>query len=754
MKFTNGFWLVRDEYEPTYAVEYFDHSVDQDVLTVFASTMHVSGRGDLMNHPMLTIEISSPMNDVIKVSITHFKGTPNRGPEFEKHSQEHVDISIEDSEEFLRYTSGSTSVVIDKRENSWAMSYYSEDRLLTESSFRNQAYMHNRNTGKNYMLEQLLLDVDEHIYGFGERFTPFVKNGQEIQIWNEDGGTASEQSYKNIPFYVSDKGYGVFVDNPGDVQFEVGSEKVERVQFSMETECLDYYVINGSGIRGTLQLYTDLLGKPALPPAWTFGLWLTTSFTTSYDEETVTGFIQGMQDHDIPLHVFHFDCYWMKGHEWVNFTWDSDTFPDPEGMLKRYKERGLHICCWINSYVAQKSPLFEEGAKNGYFVKKTDGTIWQSDLWQPGMALVDFTNPNACAWYQSKLETLIDMGVDCFKTDFGERIPVTGIEYYDHSDPVRMHNYYTYLYNKTVFTLLEQKLGKDQACLFARSATAGGQQFPVHWGGDCTATYVSMAEDLRGGLSLAMGGFGFWSHDIGGFEQTASADVYKRWCQFGLLSSHSRLHGSSSYRVPWLYDDEACDVMRKFVKLKCSLMPYLYAKAVEAHETGVPMMRPMVMEFPNDPTCANLDKQYMLGDSLLVAPIFKESGECTYYLPNGTWTNYLSGEVRTGGRWYTETYDYFHMPLFVKENTILPVGSCDDRPDYDYLTGTTLKVFQPSDEQEITCMISDEKGEQRVHVTAVRSGNAVQFTVDGGSDFSAECISEELSEAQCSIIMK
>ena len=333
-------------------------------------------------------------------------------------------------------------------------------------------------------------------------------------------------------------------------------------------------------------MYNRLTGMPALPPAWTIGLWLTTSFTTSYDEDTVTGFIQGMADRDIPLHVFHFDCFWMKGYEWVNFTWDPDTFPDPAAMIQRYKERGLHICCWINSYVGQKSSMFREGMENGYFVKNTDGTVWQWDFWQAGMALVDFTNPAACKWYQDKLEALIDMGVDSFKTDFGERIPVTGIEYYDHSDPVRMHNYYTYLYNKTVFELLERKLGKKEACLFARSATAGCQQFPVHWGGDCTATYPSMAEDLRGGLSLSMGGFGFWSHDMGGFEQTATADVYKRWCQFGLLSSHSRLHGSTSYRVPWLFDEEACDVLRAFVKLKCSLMPYLYAMAVKRTRKG------------------------------------------------------------------------------------------------------------------------------------------------------------------------
>lgn len=224
----------------------------------------------------------------------------------------------------------------------------------------------------------------------------------------------------------------------------------------------------------------------------------------------------------------------MEAYEWCNFTWDPKTFPDPKGMLKRYHDWGLKICVWINPYIGQKSPLFQEGLKGGYLLKKANGDVWQTDMWQAGMALVDFTNPEAVSWYQKKLKTLLDMGVDCFKTDFGERILVKDIAYFDGSDPVKMHNYYTYLYNQAVFSLLERERGTGEAVLFARSATAGGQKFPAHWGGDCSASYPSMAETLRGGLSLACTGFGFWSHDIGGFEHTAPADIYKRWCQFGL----------------------------------------------------------------------------------------------------------------------------------------------------------------------------------------------------------------------------
>ena len=437
-----------------------------------------------------------------------------------------------------------------------------------------------------------------------------------------------------------------------------------------------------------------------------------------------------MADRDVPLHVFHFDCFWMKEFHWCNFEWDKRVFPDPQAMLKRLKSRGLHICVWINPYIAQRSALFDEGAKRGFLLKRPNGDVWQWDRWQAGMGIVDFTNPEACRWFGDKLRALVDMGVDCFKTDFGERIP-TDVVYYDGSDPVKMHNYYTFLYNKTVYDVLEDILGKGEVTLFARSATAGSQQFPVHWGGDCVATFESMAETIRGGLSLCLSGFGFWSHDIGGFEQTAPADVYKRWCAFGLLSSHSRLHGSSTYRVPWLYDEEAVDVLRFFTKLKCRLMPYLFAKACEAHEEGFPVMRAMTLEFPDDPACDYLDRQYMLGDSLLVALILWPDGGVDYYLPEGRWTNFITNQVVEGGRWVFEKHEYLSLPLMVKPNTIIPVGANDEKPDYDYGDGVTFHVFELQDGATATARVTTVKGKEAVTVKASRKGNQIRIQVRG-----------------------
>jgi alpha-D-xyloside xylohydrolase len=519
-----------------------------------------------------------------------------------------------------------------------------------------------------------------------------VKNGQSVEIWNADGGTSSEQAYKNVPFHLSNRGYGILVNDPGHVSYEIGSEAVERVQFSVPGEVLEYFVIAGPTPKDVLGRYTALTGRPPVVPAWSYGLWLSTSFTTDYDEQTVNAFIDEMAARELPVSVFHFDCFWMREFNWCDFEWDPRVFPDPEGMLSRLHEKDLRVSVWINPYIGQRSPLFREAGDAGYLVKRADGSIWQWDLWQAGMGLVDFTNPEAVTWYQDKLRGLIAQGVDCFKTDFGERIP-TDVVWADGSDPARMHNLYAQLYNRAVHDVLTEARGAGEAVLFARSATTGGQSMPVHWGGDSTSTFASMAETLRGGLSLALSGFAFWSHDIGGFEGTPDAGVFKRWTAFGLLGSHSRFHGSSSYRVPWAFDDEAVEVTRIFTHLKMRLMPYLYQAGLDAVRTGIPIMRPMQLEFPGDPAAAHLDRQYMLGADLLVAPVFSESGEVELYLPDGEWTSLLTGERVTGGRWLRETHGFESLPLYVRPGAVLPWGARVDRPDYDFHDGLRLRVF-------------------------------------------------------------
>lgn len=761
MKFSDGFWLNQRGFNVNYAVMAYEITTTPNSITVFATSLAIYNRAMTLGGVTFEITYKSTAPDVIKVSVVHHKGTLKNAPKFELNEDQGYIPEIKTGEDFAEMTSGSTKVRI-KKGFDWDVEFSYKGKRLTGGAWRATSYIEenqfradNRinsmrddsfwsypaDEHNTYIREQLTLGIGECIYGFGEKFTTFVKNGQNVEMWNSDGGTCSDQSYKCVPFYISSNGYGVFVNSSDKVSYEIASDTVSKVSITVPGEEIEYFVIGGENLHEVLSNYTTLTGKPALPPAKTFGLWLSTSFTTTYDEETITSFIDGMAERDIPLQMFHFDCFWMKGYEWCNFDWDKTQFPDPPAMLKRLKERGLGICVWINPYIAQRSSLFDEGVKNGYFIKNTDGSVFQCDMWQPGMAIVDFTNPEACEWYASKIRALCDMGVTAIKTDFGERIP-TKVKYFSGEDPVKMHNYYTYLYNKLVFNVLKDYYGENQACLFARSATAGGQQFPVHWGGDCSAEYSSMAETLRGGLSLCASGFGYFSHDIGGFEATASPDVYKRWCAFGLMSTHSRLHGSTSYRVPWAYEDDtpenpenACAVLRFFTKLKGRLMPYLFSQAVKTSSTGVPMMRAMVIDFAEDPACLFLDRQYMLGDNLLCAPVLSEDGVVQYYLPEGKWTDIITGETIEGGRYVKKKCSYLEMPVLAKPGSIIVYGDFNNSFEYDYINNANAVIYNLEDGKSSETEVYDIDANRVMSMKAERNGNEICVTYTSGRAF-------------------
>ncbi len=730
MKFTDGQWMLQPGAAAHYACEAYSVEAHDDKLVVFATTRAIKHRGDTLSGPALTVTLSSPMEGVIRVSVEHFSASQPARLHVPMPGAGKPAVRIEQTDTEATLRSGAISVTV-RRGEGWSLTFREGDKVLTRSDWRSLGYIQWGARG-NHVHEQLTLQVGETVYGLGERFTPFVKNGQVVENTNKDGGTACEQAYKSVPFYLTNRGYGVLVNEAGPVSFEVASEKTTRVQFSREGESLDYCVVAGPSPKDVVSRLTALTGRAPLPPAWSFGLWMSTSFTTQYDEATATHFIDEMKRRDLPLSVFHFDCFWMREFQWCDFEWDKRGFPDPAGMLERLHAKGLKISLWINPYVAQKSPLFKVGAERGYFIKRENGLTWQTDLWQPGMAIVDFTNPEAVSWYQGHLKRLMAMGVDCFKTDFGERIPTEGVVYHDGSDPVEMHNLYPLQYNQAVFEVL-QEAKREEAIVFARSSYASGQRFPVHWGGDCWSNFESMAESLRGGLSLTSCGFAFWSHDIGGFEGNPPPALYKRWIQFGLLSSHSRLHGSGFYRVPWLVDEESCDVLQSFTRLKHRLMPYLYARAIEACDTGVPMMRSMLLEHPHDPACATLDRQYQLGESLLVAPVFTDSGEVDFYLPEGRWTHLLNGQVREGGRWARETHDFQSLPLYVAPNTVLPWGSETERPDYDYAKGVTLRVFALDDGASAPFTVASSNGRIAARGTVRREGATYTATVTEGA---------------------
>lgn len=540
MKFTNGYWMIRDGVDALYAREAYELAADAttESLNVLAPTSVVRGRYDTLNLPTFNVDITTPAEGVIRVCAEHWQGATEY-PGFplnadEPGNRDYVTVQANGNGDGevgvngadVTLTTGGLTVKVVKGAP-WNLTFIGEDgKVLTESAGKSLGRFKlgaesnvtaqpvsefgvtmdgsARDESDVFIAIQLHLSVGEDVYGLGERFGAYVKNGQSVDIWNEDGGTASEQGYKDIPFYMTSNGYGVLVNNRGHVSFEIGSENTEA---------------------------------------------------------TINSFIDGMAERDIPLAAFHYDCYWMREFHWCDFEWDKRFFGDIESTLKRLHE------------------------DKGYLVRKPNGEVWQTDFWQAGMGLVDFTNPAAREWFKDKVKALLNQGVDAIKTDFGERIP-RDVVWYDGSPKLSMHNWYTQLYNQAVFEAIEETYGKGNACLYARSATVGGQQQPVHWGGDCESTFNGMAQSLRAGLSLTSSGFGFWSHDSGGFEGAfPDPAVYKRWVAFGMLGSHSRLHGSTVYRVPWLFDEEdekngvalvpgqtAVDVVREFTKLKLELI--------------------------------------------------------------------------------------------------------------------------------------------------------------------------------------
>ncbi|TFD90649.1 alpha-xylosidase [Cryobacterium lactosi] len=767
MKFTDGFWHTRPGVTALYAQEAYDVEQLGSALRVTAPTKVIERRGDVLNRAVLTVTLTSPLEGIIKVRVEQHTGTA-AGPGFDLVGAEPDAGAIVIDNTGGTLTAGPLTARV-ALGAPFSLAFETDGRTLTESGHKSIGHMQLApgapvaaepagvsgvtTTGlapaASYTHAQLSLGVGELVYGLGERFGPLIKNGQTIDIWNADGGTSSEQSYKNVPFYLTNRGYGVLVNHPEHVSFEVGTEAVERVQFSVAGPVIEYLVIYGPTPKDVLERYTRLTGRPARVPAWSYGLWLSTSFTTQYDEATVNSFIDGMAERDLPLSVFHFDCFWMREFNWTDFEWDPRVFPDPEGMLARLHEKNLHVSAWINPYIAQRAGIFAEAAAAGYLVKRANGDVWQWDFWQAGMGLVDFTNPAAVTWFQNKLRGLFAQGVDAIKTDFGERIP-TDVVWHDGSSADVMHNLYSQLYNKAVFEVLQEHRGEGDAVLFARSATVGGQMQPVHWGGDNSSSYESMAETLRGGLSLAFSGFGYWSHDIGGFEGMPDPAVFKRWLAFGLLSSHSRLHGSTSYRVPWLFDDgreepgqSAVDVTRVFTKLKLALMPYLFQVGLEAHASGAPFMRPMQLEFPDDPAVDYLDRQYLLGSDLLVAPVFSEAGDVQYYLPAGTWTNYLTDEVVTGPVWRRETHAFDSIPLWVRGGAVLATGSRDDRPDYDYTDEPLITVYPGGTGEVRSVDIANPLDGSHITVTITVSGDDTVVTSDSDAPFRARLAGAE-----------
>lgn len=565
--------------------------------------------------------------------------------------------------------------------------------------------------------EAVAVTSGESFYGFGEKFSSLDKWNQEITSWSVDSGNVSSpRSYKNIPFFMSTAGYGVFVNSSFPIVYRMGSQSGISYSFHVLDCELDYFLIYGPSFKEILKGYCALTGYAPVPPKWSFGFWLSRCGYKNQDE--VEEIALESRRRGFPLDVISIDPWWMGDGPWTTAEWDMKAFPNPKGMITYLLSQDVRTCLWIHPYLPAGSRIYQEALDQNYLVSKPDGapspvieTFTGSSL-----AAVDFTNPKAAAWFQSWLQRLLDMGVAAFKTDFGEQSPVDAV-YADGRTGLEMHNLYPLLYNKTVFELTRQYFGRG--LVWGRSAYAGSQRYPVQWGGDSYASLDQMRTQLQGLLSYGMSGVPFCGHDIGGFDYSPESfyypdqpdspkdpELYVRWLQFGTFSSHMRAHGKQP-REPWTYGEEAAQIALKYLKLRYRLLPYIYTQAVWSSQTGLPVVRPLVLEYQDDPNTHHMDQQYLFGGSLLVAPVFSRSRRKSVYLPAGEWFDFWTKERQPGGRWIEVDAPLDHLPVWVKGGTILPLGPELQFVDAGPLDPLTLEIYLSSEDQSVE--ICDEE---------------------------------------------
>jgi len=586
------------------------------------------------------------------------------------------------------------------------------------------------NENQDYCIrESVSVRPGESFYGLGEKFTSLDKWNQEIALWAVDSGNVSSyRSYKNVPFLISSSGYGLFINSSYPMVFRMGSESSVTYSIHIDDSQLDMFLFFGPSYKQILKRYAELTGFAPVPPKWSFGFWISRAGYRSRSE--VEHVINEMRKRGFPCDVLHLDPWWMGDGPWCSYEWDESNFPNPKEMMEWMREKGIRTCLWIHPYVPKGSSLYLEGEAKGVFVKKSTGHVSPTIEAFSGedLGAVDFTNPEAVSWWQSKLEKLHDMGVAVFKTDFGEQAPLDAV-YYDGRTGLEMHNLYPLIYNRTAFELSKKKFGRG--LVWGRSAYAGSQRFPVQWGGDSYSTLDQLACQIRGLLSYGLSGVPFCSHDVGGFDYSPhffddtydvdfkesyndsikdtfpkDSEVYVRWLQVGVFSSHLRAHGKQA-REPWTYGKEVESIALKFLKLRYRLIPYIYSQAVKCTQTGLPMVKPMLLEFQDDRNTQKLDLQYMFGESFLVAPVLTRDHQVDVYLPQGVWVDYWTKKRVEGGLWLKVVAPLECLPLWVRGESIIPYG-----PDKDFMEQKTdqtlmLEIYAPNEAGQTTIYDED-----------------------------------------------
>ena len=544
----------------------------------------------------------------------------------------------------------------------------------------------------------LTIAPGERIYGCGESFGALNKVGQKVQIMVTDPqGPETEGQYKPVPFYFSNRGYGIFMHTSAPVTADFGASYIGAQRLFMADEQIDFFVFFGSP-KEILNEYTNITGKSPMLPLWTFGTWM--SRITYFSQEEGLEIAKQLRQNKIPSDVIHFDTGWF-GVDWqCDYEFAKDRFKDPKGMLDQLKRDGFHTCLWQLPYFTPKNRFFRELVDGGMAVKNAAGSLPYED------AVLDLSNPKTVKWYQDKIANLIKLGVGAIKCDFGEAAPYDGF-YYSGRGGLYEHNLYPVRYNKALFEAVKANSG--EGVIWARSAWAGSQRYPLHWGGDAATTNTGMLGDLRGGLSFGLSGFSFWSHDMGGFVTASPEDIYRRWLPFGFLSSHTRAHGAPPTE-PWLISESFTKAFRQAAEMKYKLMPYVYAQAKDCSERGLPMVRALLVEFPEDPGAWLVEDEYMFGSQILVAPLLESGNSRTCYLPKGKWIDYQTGKVYEGSY---QTIKVGEIPcvILVRDGSLIPhvpLAQRTDQIQWDKVEWKAYKadakkctglLFKPGDSQ-------------------------------------------------------
>lgn len=541
--------------------------------------------------------------------------------------------------------------------------------------------------------------ADECFAGTGERFTKMDLSGHTFFLKNQDGqGVNNRRTYKNIPFYLSSRLYGTFYHTCAHSKLSLADVSTRSVEFLSDQALLDVFLIAGDNVEEILRGYRDLTGYPSMPPLWSFGIWM--SRMTYFSADEVEEICRRMRAEHYPCDVIHLDTGWFRTDWLCEWKFNEERFPDPKAFIHRLKEQGYRVSLWQLPYVAEDAEQIDEARRNDYIAPLTRQQASEGSNFSAldYAGTIDFTYPAATNWYKGLLKNLLDMGVACIKTDFGENIHMDAR--YKGMPPELLNNLYALLYQKAAYEVTKEVTG--DGIVWARAAWAGCQRYPLHWGGDSCSSWDGMAGSLKGGLHFGLSGFAFWSHDVPGFHtlpnfmnSIVDDKVYMRWTQFGVFSSHMRYHGTNK-REPWHYPAIA-PLVKQWWKLRYRLLPYLVEQSRKATETGYAVLRALVFEHPEDRVCWHIDDEYYFGDDFLVAPVMNSDDCRDIYLPEGDWVNFFTGERLRGGRWlYGVKVPLEEMPVFVREGAVIPIYPEDvECTDEMNLTQTTGLVIDP-----------------------------------------------------------